>query len=211
MFFDRDDAGRKLARALGDLSPDALILGIPRGGVVVARATADELQLPLDVLVVRKLGAPHNPELAIGAIGPNGAVTLDQDVLHALPNVSSEYFEQVAAGELSEISRRLKIYRGDEPFPDVRDRAAVVVDDGIATGSTARAALRWLRAQGAKPIVLAVPVAPEQAAYEFKDEADRIVILTAPQRFFAVGQWYDNFDQVTDDEVVAALQEKRAP
>ena len=211
MFFDRDDAGRKLAHALGDLPSDALILGIPRGGVVVARATADELQLPLDVLVVRKLGAPHNPELAIGAIGPNGAITLDQDVLQALPNVSSEYIEQVAAGELSEISRRLEIYRGDEPFPDVRDRAAVVVDDGIATGSTARAALRWLRAQGADPIVLAVPVAPEQAAYEFKDEADRIVILASPQHFFAVGQWYDNFDQVTDDEVVAALQQKRAP
>jgi len=211
MFFDREDAGRKLARALGDLPPDALILGIPRGGVVVARATADALQLPLDVLVVRKLGAPHNPELAIGAIGPNGAVTLDQDVLHALPNVSPEYIEQVAAGELSEISRRLKIYREDEPFPEVRDRAVVVVDDGIATGSTARAALRWLRAQGANPIVLAVPVAPEQAIYEFKDEAERVVILTAPQRFFAVGQWYDNFDQVTDDEVVAALQRKPAP
>ncbi|HEV2686121.1 MAG TPA: phosphoribosyltransferase [Actinomycetota bacterium] len=211
MFFDRDDAGRKLARALGDLPNDALILGIPRGGVTVARAVADELQRPLDVLVVRKLGAPHNPELAIGAIGPNGAITLDQDVLRALPNMPAEYIERVAAGELDEIQRRLKIYRGDEPFPDVRGRAVVVVDDGIATGSTARAALRWLRAQEAKPIVLAVPVAPEQAASEFRDEADRIVILAAPQRFFAVGQWYDNFEQVTDDEVVAALRQTRAP
>jgi putative phosphoribosyl transferase len=210
MFFDREDAGRKLARALGELPRNALILGIPRGGVIVARATADELQLSLDVLVVRKLGAPHNPELAIGAIGPNGAITLDRDVLRALPNVTNDYLDRESAEQLREIQRRLKIYRGEEPFPDVRDRAAVVVDDGIATGSTARAALRWLRGQGARPVVLAVPVAPESAARDFTEEADRIVILAAPQRFLAVGQWYDNFDQVSDDEVVAALQEARA-
>jgi len=210
MFFDREDAGGKLARALGELPRNTLILGIPRGGVIVARATANELQLALDVLVVRKLGAPHNPELAIGAIGPNGAITLDQDVLRALPNVSNQYVEREAAEQLREIQRRLRIYRGDEPFPDVRDRTAVVVDDGIATGSTARAALRWLRGQGARPVVLGVPVAPESAASEFKDEADRVVILAAPQRFLAVGQWYDNFDQVSDDEVVAALRQKRA-
>ena len=210
MFFDRDDAGRQLARALGDLPRDALILAIPRGGVIVARATADELQLPLDVLVVRKLGAPHNPELAIGAIGPNGTITLDEDVLHALPNVPTDYIEREAAEQLREIERRLTMYRGDEPFPDVRGRTTVVVDDGIATGSTARAALRWLRAQGAEPVILAVPVAPEQAMGEFRNEADRVVILAAPQRFFAVGQWYDNFDQVSDDEVVAALRKTRA-
>jgi len=206
MFFDRNDAGRKLARALDPLPDDALILGIPRGGVVVARTLADELHRPLDVLVVRKLGAPHNPELAIGAIGPNGAVTLDQDVLRALPNVSAEYVDREAMEQLREIRRRLQIYRGDVPFPDVRGRPAVVVDDGIATGSTARAALRWLRGEGAEPLVLAVPVAPESAAREFEKEADRAVILSTPQRFLAVGQWYDHFDQVSDDEVVAALQ-----
>ncbi len=206
MFFDRNDAGRKLARALDPLPHDALILGIPRGGVVVARTLADELHRPLDVLVVRKLGAPHNPELAIGAIGPNGAVTLDQDVLRALPNVSAEYVDREAMEQLREIRRRLQIYRDDVPFPDVRGRPAVVVDDGIATGSTARAALRWLRGEGAEPLVLAVPVAPESAAREFEKEADRAVILSTPQRFLAVGQWYDHFDQVSDDEVVAALQ-----
>ncbi|TMK83661.1 MAG: phosphoribosyltransferase [Actinobacteria bacterium] len=206
MFFDRNDAGRKLARALDPLPDDALILGIPRGGVVVARTLADELHRPLDVLVVRKLGAPHNPELAIGAIGPNGAVTLDQDVLRALPSVSAEYVDREAMEQLREIRRRLQIYRGDVPFPDVRGRPAVVVDDGIATGSTARAALRWLRGEGAEPLVLAVPVAPESAAREFEKEADRAVILSTPQRFLAVGQWYDHFDQVSDDEVVAALQ-----
>lgn len=206
MFFDRDDAGRKLARALDPLPDDALIFGIPRGGVIVARTLADELQRPLDVLVVRKLGAPHNPELAIGAIGPNGAVTLDQDVLRALPSVSAEYVDREAAEQLREIRRRLQLYRGDAPFPDVRGRPAVVVDDGIATGSTARAALRWLRGEGAEPLVLGVPVAPEPAAREFEKEADRVVILSTPQRFLAVGQWYDRFDQVSDAEVVAALR-----
>ena len=206
MFFDRDDAGRKLARALDPLPDDALILGIPRGGVVVARTLADELHRPLDVLVVRKLGAPHNPELAIGAIGPNGAVTLDQDVLRVLPSVSAEYVDQEAMEQLREIQRRLQLYRGDVPFPDVRGRPAVVVDDAIATGSTARAALRWLRGEGAEPLVLAVPVAPESAAHDFEKEADRVVILSTPQRFLAVGQWYDHFDQVSDDEVVAALR-----
>jgi putative phosphoribosyl transferase len=210
MFFDRLDAGRKLARALGDLPRDALILAIPRGGVIVARATADELERPLDVLVVRKLGAPHNPELAIGAIGPNGTVTLDEDVLRALPVVSAEYMDHEVTSQLGEIRRRLTLYRGDVPFPDVTDRCCVVVDDGIATGSTARAALHWLRAEGAKPVILAVPVAPEQAMTEFRGDADRVVILAAPQRFFAVGQWYDNFEQVSDEEVVAALREKRA-
>jgi len=211
MFFDRQDAGRKLARALDELPRNTLILGIPRGGVIVARATADELQLSLDVLVVRKLGAPHNPELAVGAIGPNGTITLDHDVLRTLSNVTEEYVKGEATEQQHEIQRRLKIYRGDEPFPDVRDRAVVVVDDGIATGSTARAALRWLRGQGAGPVTLAVPVAPPAAVNEFKDEADRIVILASPQRFLAVGQWYDNFDQVSDEEVVAALRERSAP
>lgn len=206
MFFDREDAGRKLARALGELPLDALIVGIPRGGVIVARALADELHRPLDVLVVRKLGAPHNPELAIGAIGPNGAITLDEDVLHALPSVSRGYIDREGAEQLREIQRRLPLYRGEEPFPDVGGRQVVVVDDGIATGSTARAALRWLRGQGASPVVLAVPVAPEHAAREFEREADRVVVLSAPERFLAVGQWYDRFDQVTDEEVVDALR-----
>jgi len=205
MFFDRDDAGRKLAHAIGALPDDTLILGIPRGGVIVARAMAEELKKELDVLVVRKLGAPHNPELAIGAIGPNCAVTLDEDVLRALPNVPPEYIDREAARQLDEIRRRVPLYRGGDPYRDVAGRSVVVVDDGIATGSTARAALRWLRGQGATPVVLAVPVAPEHASQEFEKEADRVVVLSSPPRFIAVGQWYAHFDQVSDDEVVAAL------
>src|SRR6266566_3924240 len=206
MFFDRDDAGRNLARALEPLPEDALILGIPRGGVIVARTVADVLDRPLDVLVVRKLGAPHNPELAIGAIGPNGAVSLDEDVLRALQGVSPEYIEREAAAQMAEIERRLRLYRGDAPYPDVRGRCCVVVDDGIATGSTARAALRWLRGVQAQPVVLAVPVAPEHSVRELEKEADHVVVLDTPPMFVAVGQWYARFDQVEDAEVVAALQ-----
>jgi putative phosphoribosyl transferase len=209
MFFDRDDAGRKLARALGQLPEDALILGIPRGGVIVARAISDALNSPVDVLVVRKLGAPNNPELAIGAIGPNGAISLDESVLSALQGVSPEYIEREAAAQMAEIERRMRLYRGDAPYPDVRGRSCVVVDDGIATGSTARAALRWLRAEQAQPVVLAVPVAPERTAQDLEKEADRVVVLYTPPTFVAVGQWYIRFDQVEDDEVIAAL--KRAP
>jgi putative phosphoribosyl transferase len=206
MFFDRDDAGRKLARALGGLPEDALILGIPRGGVVVARAVANVLDRPLDVLVVRKLGAPHNPELAIGAIGPNGAVSLDEEVLRALQGVPPDYIEREAAAEMAEIERRLPLYRGDDPYPDVKDRCCVVVDDGIATGSTARAALRWLRGAQAHPVVLAVPIAPERSIHELEKEADRVVVLDTPPMFVAVGQWYARFDQVEDAEVVEALK-----
>ena len=209
MFFDREDAGRKLARALEGLPDDALILGIPRGGVVVARAVADAVDRPLDVLVVRKLGAPHNPELAIGAIGPNGVISLDQDVLRALQGVPPDYIEREAASQMAEIERRMRLYRGDEPYPEVRDRCCVVVDDGIATGSTARAALAWLRGAQARPVVLAVPVAPERTVHELEKEADRVVVLHSPPTYVAVGQWYARFDQVEDDEVVAAL--KRAP
>lgn len=206
MFFDRNDAGRKLARALGGLPEDALILGIPRGGVVVARAVADELDRPLDVLVVRKLGAPHNPELAIGAIGPTGSVSLDEDVLRALQGVTPEYIEREAAAQMAEIERRMPLYRGDDPYPHVRGRCCVVVDDGIATGSTARAALRWLRGVQAQPVVLAVPTAPERTVQELDKEADRVVVLDTPPNFVAVGQWYAHFEQVEDAEVVEALK-----
>jgi len=206
MFTDRRDAGVRLARELAPLPENSLILSIPRGGVIVARAISNELERPLDVLVVRKLGAPHNPELAIGAIGPDGSVVLDEDVLRALGGVPHEYIDREASRGMAEIERRLHLYRGDAPFPDVKGQWCVVVDDGIATGSTARAALRWLRNAEAGSVILAVPVAPEHTAAEMRMEADRVVVLEAPERFSAVGQWYAEFDQVCDEEVVEALQ-----
>jgi putative phosphoribosyl transferase len=210
MFGDRSDAGRQLARALGTLPEDALILGIPRGGVVVARAVADALERPLDVLVVRKLGAPRNSELAIGAIGPDGHVSLDDDVLRAIGEIPPGYIERESVQQLNEIERRLRLYRGEAAFPELDGRCCVVVDDGIATGSTARAALGWLQSRGAKPVVLAVPVAPERTVTQMEAEADRVVCLHAPPTFIAVGQWYGRFDQVPDADVIAALTPVRS-
>jgi predicted phosphoribosyltransferase len=206
IFNDRFDAGKRLADAIETLPDNAIILAIPRGGVVVARAMADALRVPMDVIVVRKLGAPNNPELALGAVGPDGNVTIDEEVSHLLGDLPRDYIDRESARQMAEIERRMKIYRGDRPFPDVGGRAVILVDDGIATGSTARAALRWLRAHGASPLILAVPVAPARTVTELQAEADRVVCLSAPVLFMAVGQWYDRFEQVEDDEVVAALK-----
>jgi putative phosphoribosyl transferase len=211
IFADRFDAGKRLAEALGTVSENAIILSIPRGGVVVARAMADVLHVPMDVIVVRKLGAPNNPELALGAIGPDGHVTIDEEVSHVLGQLPPGYIERESARQMTEVERRMKLYRGDRPFPDVDRRPCILVDDGIATGSTARAALRWLRARGASRLVLAVPVAPARTVTELESEADHVVCLSAPVMFMAVGQWYDRFEQVEDDEVVAALAAARRP
>jgi putative phosphoribosyl transferase len=205
VFVDRFDAGRQLARALNSLPEDAIILAIPRGGVIVARAMSDALGVSFDVIVVRKLGAPHNPELALGAVGPDGTVSLAEDVVDALPSIPPDYMERESLRARREIERRMRLYRGDKPFPSVKGRACVLVDDGIATGSTARAALRWLRDRGAEPLILAVPVAPARTIEELRAEADRVVCLDAPADFIAVGQWYGRFDQVEDEEVIDAL------
>lgn len=205
MFLDRRDAGMRLARALPDAGPDALVLGIPRGGVVVARVIADAIGAPLDVIIVRKLGAPGNPELAIGAVGPDGGVVLDADVIHSIGTVSEAYVEREAGKQREEIIRRMRRYRGSRPSPRIKGRVCVVVDDGIATGSTARAAVLWLRAQRASRIVLAVPVAPAATVRALGEFADEIVCVLVPPGFRAVGEWYASFAEVGDDEVVAEL------
>jgi putative phosphoribosyl transferase len=205
LFADRIDAGVRLARALHDVPENTLFLGIPRGGVIVARVVADRLQKLLDVIVVRKLGAPGNPELAIGAIGPDGSAVLDQEVIAALDGVRSEHIEAEVARNAAEMKRRTERYRAGRGLLDVKEKTCVVVDDGIATGSTARAALMWLRGQGAGSVILAVPVAPEHSVETLKQYADRVVCLTTPPHFYAVGQWYQRFDEVTDEQVMAAL------
>ena len=179
------------------------MLAIPRGGVIVGDVVARELGVPLDVVVPRKVGAPGNPELAIGAVAP-GIHVLDARMVRAL-GVSDRYLEREIAAQEAEIERRQHVYRSGRPPQPVAGRVAVVVDDGVATGSTAVAALRWARAEGAERVVLAVPVAPPQTLERLRTEADEVVVLETPQPFLAVGEWYRDFDQTTDAEVISAL------
>lgn len=210
MYNDRRHAGVELASALGPTDPSAVVLGIPRGGVVVAHAVAEQLGLELDVVLARKLRAPTQPELAIGAVGPDGRPVLDDRVLATL-EVEQGYVDAEIARRASELAERLDRYRRGKPPVRVEGRTCIVVDDGIATGSTARAALRWLRAAGAREVVLAVPVAPRRSLEDLSEDADRVVCLQSPEDFFAVGQFYRSFDQVGDDEVGRLLDAPRSP
>jgi putative phosphoribosyl transferase len=208
IFADRADAADQLAKALVEYAgTDSVVLAIPRGGVVVGRAVAASLGAPLDVVVPRKIGAPGNPELGLGAVAP-GVRVLDQRLIRAL-RVDPDYLEREIAAQEREIERREHAYREGRPPVDVRGKVAIVVDDGIATGGTAAAALRWARARGADKVVLSVPVAPVQSLDKLRDDADRIVVLATPEPFMAVGEWYRTFEQTSDDEVVAMLADAR--
>lgn len=208
IFVDRQEAGRRLADALGDLKGEGVVvLGIPRGGVVVAAEVARANGWPLDTVIPRKVRAPGNPELGLGAIAP-GVRVLDQRMLEML-GVSESYLEREIAEEEREIERRSDAYRRGRPPVDVRDKMAVVVDDGIATGGTATAAVRWAKAQGARKVILAVPVAPAEGVRNLSTEADEVVCLETPEPFYAVGQWYQEFPQTSDDEVLQLLDETR--
>ncbi len=201
---DRVDAGRRLAGALrGRIEGGGVVLGIPRGGVIVAAEVASALGAGLDVVVPRKIGAPQNPELAIGAVAA-GVQVWDRDLIRRL-RVSERYLGQTVAREEAEIARRTRAYRGARPSPSLEGRTAVVVDDGVATGATAEASLRWARACGAAHVVLAVPVGPPETIDRLAAVADAVVVLETPPAFRAVGEWYGRFDQTTDAEVLAAL------
>jgi predicted phosphoribosyltransferase len=204
IFEDRRDAGHRLAEALAGLrGTDAVVLGIPRGGVIVAEVVASELSLPLDVVVPRKIGAPGNPELGLGAVAP-GVRVLDRKMIDRL-RVPEAYLDAEVAAQEREIARRLERYRAGRPGLDVSGRGAVVVDDGVATGGTAIAALRWAKAADAARVMLAVPVAPFSTIERLRGEADEVIALETPEPFYAVGEWYRRFTQTTDDEVVTAL------
>jgi len=210
MFRDRLDAGRRLAAKLEHLEgEDLVVLGLPRGGVPVAFEVAQALGAPLDVIVVRKLGVPFQPELAMGAIGEDGVLVLQRDVVR-MAGVGERELAAVERRERAELERRAGRFRGGRPRPSLEGRTAVVVDDGIATGSTARAACQVARAQGAARVVLAVPVAPRSSVAELSDAADELVVLECPEPFFAVGEWYEDFSQTSDDEVVALLSRAAA-
>ena len=203
-FVDRTDAGTRVAEAVADVvRGPAVVLGIPRGGVLVAVPVARRLGAPLDVVVPKKVGAPFNPELGLGAVAP-GVRVLDEDLIRRL-GVADDYLEREIRREEAEIERRTDAYRGGRPPLELEGRTAVIVDDGVATGGTAVAAARWARAQRAPTVVFAAPVGPPDTAARLGAACDTVVLLHTPAFFAAVGEWYDRFDQVTDDEVRAAL------
>jgi putative phosphoribosyl transferase len=208
-FTDRADAGRRLAAKLEHLrGQPAVVLGLPRGGVPVAFEVARALGAPLDVIVVRKLGVPYQPELAMGAIGEDGVRVVNERV-KTLAGVSDAAFAEVEARERVELERRARRFRGDRPRVPLAGLTAIVVDDGIATGSTARAACEVVRAQDATRVVLATPIAPPNTVTDLRDVADEIVCVETPAHFFAIGEWYTDFSQTSDAEVVALLGEGR--
>jgi putative phosphoribosyl transferase len=206
-FRDRTDAGRQLADKLAAYADrsDVLVLGLPRGGVPVAFEVARSLRAPLDVFLVRKLGLPGHEELAMGAIATGGVRVLNEDVVRTL-NVPEDVIDAVASEEQQELARREHVYRDDHPAPAVQGRTVILIDDGLATGSTMRAAVAALRQQQPARVVVAVPVAAPEICAEFEGEADEIVCAQTPQPFYAVGLWYDDFTQTTDEEVRDLLQ-----
>jgi putative phosphoribosyl transferase len=204
MFRDRSEAGERLADAVVELvDGPAVVLGVPRGGVIVAAPVARRLGAPLDVVVPRKIRAPGNPELGIGAVAP-GVEVLDDEVIARL-RIDPSYLSREVALEQDEVERRTAVYRGARSPVELTGRTAIVVDDGVATGGTAIAALRWARNAGSERVVFAAPVGPASTVSLLRDEADHVIVLTAPRSFHAVGEWYATFDQTTDEEVRAAL------
>lgn len=205
-FRDRVDAGRKLAAALEQYrgAKDAIVIALPRGGVVVGAEVARELKLPLDIVVPRKIGAPGNEEFAIGAITESGEPVWNHQSV-TLTDASEEYLAAAVAKERTEAQRRLTTYRGDRSPRNLKGKTVILMDDGIATGLTMRAAIATIRSEGAARIVLAVPVAAADSIAKLRREVDEIVVLHAPQWFPAVGAFYDTFEQTSDAEVIELL------
>jgi putative phosphoribosyl transferase len=205
VFADRREAGRLLAARLADLvGKDVVVLAIPRGGVVVGREIADAIGAPLDLIITRKLGAPGNPELAVGAVTQDGEVIVDAETA-AMTGASADFVKKEAAKVSEEIARRLGSYRGERPLPLLEGKTVVIVDDGVATGSTVKAAIQSVRRRGAGSVVVAVPVGPRETVSELSRLADRVVCLSTPEPFFAIGQFYRDFEQVDDETVRKAL------
>jgi putative phosphoribosyl transferase len=206
-FADRAEAGRRLGERLRPLAyENPLVIGLPRGGVPVAREVALALHAPLDFLAVRKLGAPHNPEYGIGAVAEGGVRVIDPEAI-AILGLPNGVVEEIAARETAELERRAALYRDDRAPLAVSGHTAIVVDDGVATGLTDSAALRALRRRGPRRLVLAVPVCPPDSARRLREEADEVIFMQQPPRFFGVGQFYEDFSQVSDEEVVSILAE----
>jgi putative phosphoribosyl transferase len=205
LFRDWSDAGTRLAGILADaLGPNPIFLGLPRGGVTVAAAVARALRANLEVYVVRKIGSSISPEFAIGAVAEDGPPVLDQHTIDQL-RIEQSFIEDAVRAQRQEIARQVRTFRGDRPLTSLASRTAFLVDDGIATGATVRAAVVGVRLHGPSKVVVAVPVASQMSVRALRAEADEVLALYSPPDFFAVGQFYANFDQVTDREVQAAL------
>jgi predicted phosphoribosyltransferase len=210
IFRDRHDAGRRLADLLLDLrEAEPIVLALPRGGVPVGYEIARELAAPLDVFLVRKIGAPGHRELGIGAVAQGGVRIFNESAIEML-GIAWQDIEAIVAEETAELERRLRRFRGDRPLPDLKDRVVMLVDDGLATGVTALAAIRALRELQPARIILAVPVCAPETARTMRAEVDGLVYVHAPEDFMAVGLWYDDFAQTTDEAVVDLLERARA-
>lgn len=202
MFYDRADAGNQLAKELEKYqgNKNALILAVPRGGVIIGKIISDKLNLPLDIVITRKISAPGNPEYAIGAVAEQGEPILNEEIIGTM-GITPDYLDQEISHKQEEIRHRLKLYRSDRPNLSIKDKTIIIVDDGVATGYSILATIQYLRNQHPKKIVLAIPVIPRDTLSAIKQKVDHLIYLEAPEVFSAVGQFYENFSQVTDEEV----------
>ncbi len=211
-FKNRIDGGRQLAKKLARYKkhPHAIILGLPRGGVITAYEVATQLDLPLDIIVPRKIGSPSNPELAVGALTQEGDIVWNARLLKSL-HLSPEDLSPTIEKEKKEAARRLSLYRGSRKPLKLKDKVAILVDDGIATGATMRAAVSSARARGATKVIAAIPVAPIEALTILESEVDEFICISMPKIFLGVGAFYDSFEQTTDEEVIDIMQKAKKP
>jgi putative phosphoribosyl transferase len=209
MFIDRADAGEKLTDGLYKFKDkDVIVLAVPRGGLEIAYDTIKKLGFKWDLIIPRKIGAPQNKEFAIGAVSPDGSYFINEDYVK-MYGISQDYIEEEVAVQIDEIKRRMKEYRGKDIFPEVKDRTVIIIDDGIATGFTILAVIKAVKKQGAKEIILAIPVGPRETIEEFTEIVDEVICLYVPEEFCSVGSYYVDFKQVTDEEVYKMMKELR--
>lgn len=208
LFRNRQDAGQRLAQKLSNYvaQNDVIVLALPRGGVGIGYEISKKLQLPLDVLLVRKIGVPGQEELAMGAIASGNIKVFNDDIIQAL-DISSDEIKEVIRREQLELKRRDQLYRGDHEFPDLKNKIVILVDDGIATGATMKAAIAAVKALGARKIIVATPVAALSTCKELQAKVDEIICLETPEPLYGIGMWYAEFPQLTDEEVIRMLQD----